>query len=790
MKTRAHRFHLRRCLAGLLALALALPSPAFALRPTLEGSTQTGLESSLGTQSGLEDISRVEVDKLPSLVGQARGLPLLENDPRKTYTFTVGRLSQSVPVRIIGGIGVGGQGIMYLAARTDTGEPVAIKVVLFNDPKTRTDRTARFDREAEGLQRLNGTDASPTLYASGYGAGRAFGVLAMECLPMDLLSYAQDRQLDGRGRIALIARMLEALGRAHAKNLVNRDVKPDNTLMTAADDVRITDWGNVHAADWGRLTREQRTNMLVTPPYVSPDRLIYGRDIGAAEDCWGVAVTALVLLTGHPYVELEQNEPVPMFQTVHRHPDPSTLEQLLRSAIEQAARGAKATTQDLLQPGAFGTSGTGAGQMARWLAEMLNVEYDRRIQTTSRAVTRLEELGLIPPTTGLAGVTAATSSMLPAPAPAASDLAIRRVPIGAGNWWDDVGAAPTGYVDPFAPPGSSAVSPDAGATAGLGAAPVAPLLTQLGVSPPTAAPGAAAGSASLSSADRIRLDLLRRTEDHIAQSSARQAAIKALVANRQGIPAGELPTVLGILETVALTDGNAYTRAEALEAVQTLGGWDRAFPIILTLLRQADSAHSHIRYSNTRQAAIKALVANRQGIPAGELPTVLGILEDVALNDGNTYTRQDAVAAYEALSRQSGLEEQEAAVVAAWEAARPDLLARASVNTAGLVLIFTEPATFDLAIPAALTGLEVAIDSDSPAAVALGVLLRRFPELDGHYAVGRENVARFLGARSAASRVVITNRAHALALVGLEEFCPPAAAFALDATKSYLDLTA
>ena len=144
--------------------------------------------------------------------------------------------------RVLKVLGSGGMGIVMEAEDTQLGRRVALKVMrpmLAASPAAST----RFLREARAAAAIQ-HDNVVTIYQVGEHDGLPY--LAMQLLDGEPLA----RRLAGQGKLPLaetvrIGRQIAAgLAAAHARNVVHRDIKPDNIWLEAAGDrVKILDFG-------------------------------------------------------------------------------------------------------------------------------------------------------------------------------------------------------------------------------------------------------------------------------------------------------------------------------------------------------------------------------------------------------------------------------------------------------------------------------------------------------------------------------------------------------------------
>jgi serine/threonine-protein kinase len=191
-------------------------------------------------------------------------------------------------------LGAGGMGAVFLADDLTLEREVAIKVL--PPDMSRDERVvARFQREAKTAAKLDHPNIIPIHRVESEGGLHYF-----------VMKYVTGRSLDSMlddGRplpIPFATRVLSeaaaALGHAHARGVVHRDVKPANIMLGADDQVVLTDFGISKVGD---LTAQlTQTGMIIgTPHYMAPEQAT-GRDVDGRADQYSLAVVGYQLFTG------------------------------------------------------------------------------------------------------------------------------------------------------------------------------------------------------------------------------------------------------------------------------------------------------------------------------------------------------------------------------------------------------------------------------------------------------------------------------------------------------------
>ncbi|GAA1069224.1 serine/threonine-protein kinase [Kitasatospora arboriphila] len=237
------------------------------------------------------------------------------------------------PFEVLGRLGAGGMGLVYLA-RSASGRRVAIKTVrteLAEDDLFRV----RFAREIAAAKTVGGfytaavvdadADARVPWLATAYVPAPSLEDLVNHCgpLPVDAVRW-------------LVAGIAEALQSIHAAGLVHRDLKPSNVLVVE-DGPRVIDFGIAAGVSHTRLTM---TNVAVgTPAYMSPEQARDSRSVTGASDVFSLGSLLVFCATGHPPYR-GANPVETVFQLLREQPDlsglPIELADLVRACMRPA----------------------------------------------------------------------------------------------------------------------------------------------------------------------------------------------------------------------------------------------------------------------------------------------------------------------------------------------------------------------------------------------------------------------------------------------------------------------
>ncbi|MDI5971792.1 PQQ-binding-like beta-propeller repeat protein [Streptomyces sp. SL13] len=296
---------------------------------------------------------------------------LTQHDPRRIGPFEV-----------LGRLGAGGMGLVYLA-RSASGRRVAIKTVRAELAEDQLFRV-RFTREVEAARAVSGFYTAAVVDAD---PRAAVPWLATAYVPAPSLEEIVTRTgpLPPQAVRWLAAGVAEALQSIHGARLVHRDLKPSNVLVVE-DGPRVIDFGIASGVSNTRLTM---TNVAVgTPAYMSPEQAKDSRSVTGASDVFSLGSTLVFAATGHaPFRGANPVETV--FMLLREGPNlaglPDELRPLIQSCMrkEAADRPSPAELQAQLAPHLYASSDD-TGTASAWLPPAALAMIDERNGRSSR----------------------------------------------------------------------------------------------------------------------------------------------------------------------------------------------------------------------------------------------------------------------------------------------------------------------------------------------------------------------------------------------------------------------
>jgi eukaryotic-like serine/threonine-protein kinase len=195
-------------------------------------------------------------------------------------------------------IASGGAAVVWRAFDETLARTVAIKLL---HPHHATDEVVveRFERESVSAAQINHPNAV-RIYDTGREDDEGLVYLVMEHVDGPSLREVLRRRgrLDPMAVAAVGEQVAAALGEAHARGLVHRDVKPANILIDSDGTVKVTDFGIAKALN-SDATLTTPGTVVGTAAYVAPEQLEEGQ-VDARADVYALGVVLYECLTGRP----------------------------------------------------------------------------------------------------------------------------------------------------------------------------------------------------------------------------------------------------------------------------------------------------------------------------------------------------------------------------------------------------------------------------------------------------------------------------------------------------------
>lgn len=226
-------------------------------------------------------------------------------------------------------IGHGGYGVVYTGRHQHLHYPVAIKVLR----STLGANEREFRREAERLARLRSHPGIVQIYDYGTYTDpqttRSHPYFVMEMVPgsQSITQFARASDLSLARKLALFARVCDAVEHAHRANVLHLDLKPANILVWPSargtpDQPTLIDLGIARAAD--PATDDGPRHVRGTFPYMSPEQTEENAPLDARSDTYSLGVVLYELLCGALPYKLARKSESQIIDTIRHMPADTT----------------------------------------------------------------------------------------------------------------------------------------------------------------------------------------------------------------------------------------------------------------------------------------------------------------------------------------------------------------------------------------------------------------------------------------------------------------------------------
>jgi tRNA A-37 threonylcarbamoyl transferase component Bud32 len=276
-------------------------------------------------------------------------------------------------------VGAGGMSTVYRAFDTVLERQVAVKL-MHRDIAHNPDQLERFRREARAVAQLNHPHIVQVI-----DAGEDDG------MPYIVFEFVEGQTLKERIRhfgrldipesVAYAIEIARALGAAHERGIVHRDVKPQNILVDEEGSAKVTDFGIARTLEQEGLTADGR--VLGTTDYVSPEQAL-GHAVTGQSDLYSLGVVLYEMLVGDVPFHGENQVAVAMKHVREELPDVQWRRPEVSSALASLLD--RATAKDLAQR--YQTD----RELIADLEEVLAIETARSGQVTGEATRVLHTL--------------------------------------------------------------------------------------------------------------------------------------------------------------------------------------------------------------------------------------------------------------------------------------------------------------------------------------------------------------------------------------------------------------
>jgi non-specific serine/threonine protein kinase/serine/threonine-protein kinase len=205
------------------------------------------------------------------------------------------------PYRVLGELGEGGMGIVYLAERSDGQFTRRVAIKRIGSAAPDAELLRRFKDERQILARLDHENIARMLDAGLDAAGVPY--LVMEHVEGEpLTSYCRGGELGLDRRLDLFLKVCGAVQHAHQNLVIHRDIKPGNVLVTSEGEPKLLDFGIAKIMSGTQpVEATQTVNHALTFDFASPEQM-RGEGVNTSSDVYSLGVVLFELLSdSKPY---------------------------------------------------------------------------------------------------------------------------------------------------------------------------------------------------------------------------------------------------------------------------------------------------------------------------------------------------------------------------------------------------------------------------------------------------------------------------------------------------------
>jgi eukaryotic-like serine/threonine-protein kinase len=271
-------------------------------------------------------------------------------------------------------LGRGGMATVYKAFDTRLERQVAVKVIRREAVSDEMSETLlrRFEREAKSLAQMSHLHI---VNIFDYGEHQSSPYLVMEYLPGGTLKGQTGKPCAFQEAARLLSPVGRALEYAHQRNVIHRDVKPANILLTEDGQPKLSDFGIAKILEMKDATQLTRTGVGVgTPEYMAPEQWT-GKPVPQT-DIYALGVVFYELVTGRKPYEADTPAAVLLKQTIEPLPRPRDFVPHLPELVENILYKALAKQPEDRYPG--------MGQFATALEALVSLEAGAETEVATR----------------------------------------------------------------------------------------------------------------------------------------------------------------------------------------------------------------------------------------------------------------------------------------------------------------------------------------------------------------------------------------------------------------------
>jgi serine/threonine protein kinase len=233
--------------------------------------------------------------------------------------------------RVLEKLGEGGMATVYKALDVRLDRMVALKVIRMDRDST-GDFIKRFEREAKALAKLSHPNI---VHVNEYGEFEGTPFIVMDYVPYGTLKQRMGKPILWVDAIQFLIPIAQALDYAHQHNVIHRDVKPANILITESGSPMLSDFGLAKILEGGFAADLSGSGVagIGTPEYMAPEQVL-GKPADGRADMYALAIVLYEMITGCIPFKADTPIAIGFKQCYDPVPDPKTWAGDIPSGVE------------------------------------------------------------------------------------------------------------------------------------------------------------------------------------------------------------------------------------------------------------------------------------------------------------------------------------------------------------------------------------------------------------------------------------------------------------------------
>lgn len=234
---------------------------------------------------------------------------LTPNQARRVAKELGSLLHQDIPgYQLLEKLGQGSMGTVYKARQISLNRLVAVKM-LHPRLAAKSELLQRLVREAHAAAKLSHNNIVQAIDVGSAGNLHYFAMEYVEGTTIrDLLE--KGKKFNEAEALEIIIPVAQALQHAHKRELIHRDVKPANIILTHEGVPKLADLGMARETENTEMAKAERGMTIGTPFYISPEQIRGRIDIDGRADIYSLGATLYHMVTGQPPFPGSKIEPV------------------------------------------------------------------------------------------------------------------------------------------------------------------------------------------------------------------------------------------------------------------------------------------------------------------------------------------------------------------------------------------------------------------------------------------------------------------------------------------------